>query len=411
MRIVHFADVHIGVENYARVDPETGLSTRLADFLDTFDEVVSYALENSADLVLFCGDAYKSRDPSQTHQREFARRIARLSREDVPVFLVVGNHDSPNVIGRATALEIFNTLDVPNVYTGDRVETYLVQTRSGPLQIVAVPWIRRSEFLRKDDTRGLTADEINVEIQQMLSRIVRNLADELDEEIPAVMAGHVTVGGSKTSSEKSMMLGRDHVLLKSDVALPQLDYVALGHIHRHQILGEDPHVVYSGSLQRIDFGEEGDEKGFCVVDLDPTKPAGSRLVDFRFQTVNARRFMTIEAKVRSGDPDPTATVLDAISRQKIEGAIVRVIITVPAELEAHLHDREIAEALTDAHFVASVSRDVQDQPRSRLGDAYSEGLDPTETLKLYLESRQVPADRIEVLMRRAEALMQEGRPE
>ena len=121
--------------------------------------------------------------------------------------------------------------------------------------------------------------------------------------------------------------------------------------------------------------------------------------------------MTIEAKVRSGDPDPTATVLDAISRQKIEGAIVRVIITVPAELEAHLHDREIAEALTDAHFVASVSRDVQDQPRSRLGDAYSEGLDPTETLKLYLESRQVPADRIEVLMRRAEALMQEGRPE
>ena len=81
MRIVHFADVHIGVENYARVDPETGLSTRLTDFLATFDEVVSYALENSADLVLFCGDAYKSRDPSQTHQREFATRIAKLAAE------------------------------------------------------------------------------------------------------------------------------------------------------------------------------------------------------------------------------------------------------------------------------------------------------------------------------------------
>jgi exonuclease SbcD len=411
MRIVHFADVHIGVENYAKVDPETGLSTRLTDFLATFDEVVSYALENSADLVLFCGDAYKSRDPSQTHQREFARRVARLSAEGIPTFLVVGNHDSPNVIGRATALEIFNTLEVPNVYTGDRVETYLVQTRSGPLQIVAVPWIRRSEFLRRDDQRGLTADEINEEIQEGLSRIIRNLAEELDENVPAVLAGHVTVGGSETSSEKSMMLGRDHVLLRSNVALPQLDYVALGHIHRHQILGKDPHVVYSGSLQRIDFGEEGDEKGFCVVDLDPTRPAGSRLVEFNFQTVDARRFLTIEVNVHSGDADPTATVLRAISSHELEGAIVRVMISVPGELEAHLHDREIADALTDAHFVASVSRDVQDQPRSRLGDAYSEGLDPADALKVYLESRQVPADRIEVLMRRAEALMQEGLPE
>ena len=410
MRILHFADVHIGVENYGRVDPETGLSTRLGDFLDTYDEVVSYALDNRIDLVLFCGDAYKSRDPSQTHQREFARRVSRLSAEGIPVFLLVGNHDSPNVIGRATALEIFNTLEVPNVYTGDRVETYVVQTRSGPLQIVAVPWIRRSEFLRKDDTRGLTADEINVEIQQMLSRIVRNLAAELDEKIPAVMAGHITVGGSETSSEKSMMLGHDHVLLKSDVALPQFDYVALGHIHRHQTLGYDPHVVYSGSLQRIDFGEESDEKGFCVIDLDPTNTAGSRLRDFSFIPVNARSFLTVDVNIRRDDPDPTATVVRAISNHHLDGAIVRVRITVPGELEGHLRDGEIRAALESAHFVTSVSREVVDQPRVRLGLEYSKGLDPKEALKHYFDSRQLPQDRVEVLMRHAERLMQEDDP-
>ena len=70
MRILHFADVHIGVENYGKIDPESGLSTRLIDFLKTFDEVVDYAIENNVDLALFCGDAYKSRDPNQTHQRE-----------------------------------------------------------------------------------------------------------------------------------------------------------------------------------------------------------------------------------------------------------------------------------------------------------------------------------------------------
>ena len=61
------------------------------------------------------------------------------------------------------------------------------------------------------------------------------------------------------------MLGSDHVLLRSSVALPQFDYVALGHIHKHQVIGQNPHVVYSGSIQRIDFGEENDEKGFCVL--------------------------------------------------------------------------------------------------------------------------------------------------
>ena len=410
MRIVHFADVHIGVENYSRIDPGTGLSTRLIDFLDTLDEVVEYAVGNDADLVLFCGDAYKSRDPSQTHQREFAKRVARLSAAGIPVFLVVGNHDSPNVFGRATALEIYDTLDVPRVHIADRVATHLVPTRSGPIQVLAVPWIRRSEFLRRDDIRGLDADGVNEEIQEALSRIIRSLADDLDETAPAVMAGHVTVSGSETSSEKSMMLGRDHVLLHSDVALPQLDYVALGHIHRHQVLGRSPYVVYPGSLQRIDFGEESDEKGFCVVDLDPAGPRGSRVQDFEFVPVNARAFSTIKVNIRPGDADPTATVVDAIKRQPLEGAILKVMIEAPSELEAHLRDAEIASALEGAHFVASVSREVSDQHRPRLGDAYSDDLGPTQALKRYFEIQQVPADRVELLLRRAERLMAEETP-
>ena len=58
MRILHFADLHIGVENYGRTDPQTGLSTRLLDFLSALDEVVEYALSRDVDLVLLAGDAY-----------------------------------------------------------------------------------------------------------------------------------------------------------------------------------------------------------------------------------------------------------------------------------------------------------------------------------------------------------------
>ena len=277
MKILHYADVHIGVENYSRTDPATGLSTRLQDFLDTFDELVDCAIETKVDLALFCGDAYRSRDPSQTHQREFARRIVRLSEAGIPSFLLIGNHDTPHVQGRATALEIYRTLAQPRVTIGDSAATYRIETPSGPVQIVAVPWVRRSQFMARDDMRRLSAEEVTGRIQQTLTALIRSQANALDPEIPAILAGHVTVNDAVTSSEQSMMLGTDHVLLRSAVALDCFEYVALGHIHRHQVLGRSPHVVYSGSLQRIDFGEERDEKGFCLVDLDLSAPRGERM--------------------------------------------------------------------------------------------------------------------------------------
>ncbi|MCH7620561.1 MAG: exonuclease subunit SbcD, partial [Chloroflexi bacterium] len=128
MRILHFSDLHIGVENYGRPDPATGLSTRLGDFLATLDEVVDCALDERVDLVLLAGDAYKGRDPSQTHQREFAKRLSRLSNAGIPIFMLVGNHDLPNAVSRATAVEIFQTLQVPHVYIGDTLRIYDVPT-------------------------------------------------------------------------------------------------------------------------------------------------------------------------------------------------------------------------------------------------------------------------------------------
>jgi exonuclease SbcD len=135
IKVLHFSDLHLGVESYGRLDPATGLSSRLADFLAAFDLVVDYALDNSIDLVLFCGDAYKSRNPSQTQQREFARRVARLTSAGIPMFLVVGNHDLPNAVGRATAVEIFDTLAVQNMIVASRPGKYHIQTKNGPLQM------------------------------------------------------------------------------------------------------------------------------------------------------------------------------------------------------------------------------------------------------------------------------------
>ena len=406
MRILHFSDVHIGVESYGSTDPDTGLSTRLMDFLATFDEVVDFALNNSVDLVLFAGDAYKSRDPSQTHQREFARRIARLSREGVPVFLLVGNHDLPHIASRATALDIFPTLSVPNVTIGDRLDTYIVDTAAGPVQVVALPWIRRSAFLAREETRSLTIDEINRQLQERVTNLLAWQIQSLDPSLPAILTAHVSLNTARTSSEQSMLLGRDPVLMQSALARPELDYVALGHIHKRQTLSQNPYVVYSGSLERIDFGEENDDKGFCVIDLDTTAPRGQRLVDFRFQPVNARRFLTIEVAV-DADEDPTQEALKAIARRHVTDAIVRVRIAMPQEVEAQLRENEVRDALASAHFVAPIVRDVTRERRTRLGGASVEGLSPKEALRLYLETTKATAERAQVLLSYAERLINE----
>ena len=408
MRILHFSDLHIGVENYGQTDPETGLSTRLADFLSSLDEVVEYALTEDVDLVLLAGDAYKGRDPSQTHQREFAKRLSRLSEASIPSFLLVGNHDLPNAVSRATAVEIFQTLQVPYLQVGSNLQNYTIPTKSGPLQILAVPWPRRSGILSREESRGLTIEEVRQAVQDRMTQAIYARAESLDPDVPAILTGHVTVNGATVGTERSMMLGQDHVLLAGDIGRPQVDYVALGHIHKHQILrNENPFMAYSGSLQRVDFSEEGDDKGFCVVDLDPAAPQGKRLTDFDFHRLDARRFVTVDVTVPVGDPDPTSAVVRGIARKDVVGAVVRVRVTLPSEVEAQLRDSDIRDALSEAHYIAAINRESpQEARRTRLDAESAKDLQPMEALRLYLESRGVELERQEKMLRHAEELVE-----
>ncbi len=406
MRILHFSDLHIGVENYGRPDPATGLSTRLGDFLRSLDEVVEYALTEGVDLVLLAGDAYKGRDPSQTQQREFAKRLARLARAGIPSFLLVGNHDLPAAVGRATAVEIFPTLDVPNVHVGGSLETRVVATPSGPLQVLAVPWPRRSALIGREDSRGLTIDQLREELEHRLTEGIGRRVSELDPTTPAILTAHVTVNSATVGTERSMMLGNDHVLQLSALDHPQVEYVALGHIHKHQVLRQGPPmIVYSGSLQRVDFTEESDQKGFCVVDLDPFAPQGQRMTGFEFHKVDARAFVTIDATIEPQEFDPTAAVLRAIARKDVADAVVRVRVTLPAEAAPRLREADVREALAPAHFIASISRETTETRRTRLSPESEDGLQPMQALALYLESKNTDEDRKELLLARAQELI------
>ncbi len=411
MKIIHFADLHLGVENYGKIDPATGLSSRLNDFLAAFDQLVDYALDNKVDLVLFCGDAYKTREPSQTQQREFARRINRLATNDIPVFLLTGNHDMPNAVGRATATEIFDTLAVKNVYVANRPDIHTIDTAGGPVQVVSIPWLRRSALLNRDDIRNLTLPEITLKLQETLTNIIASLVDRLDPKLPAILAAHVWVTGSKVGSESMMSIGQEHTLLLSNIALPVFDYVALGHIHKQQVLSENPPVVYSGSLERVDFGEENDEKGFYVIDIN-SGAGDARKVSYQFHPVSVRRFLTVNVNLEPDDINPTATLMNTITAQqdKIKDAIVRLNIMVPAQAENRVSGSDIREALKEASYF-TVAQDIQRETRLRMGDRTAEEIAPIEALKAYLDLKNVSADRQKVLLEYGEKLIDGPEPD
>lgn len=410
MKILHFADLHLGVETYGHLDPATGLSSRLLDFLNALDQVVDFAIENKVDLVLFCGDAYRSREPTQTHQREFAKRINRLSTSGIPIFLLVGNHDLPNAIGRATTTEIFDTLAVRNVYVSNRPEIYRIPTNSGTVQIVSLPWLRRSALLTREETKNLTLDQINQRLEQALSSVIVADIAKLAPELPAILAAHVWVSGAQVGSERSMVIGQEHALLLSDVANPAFDYIALGHIHKHQVLNSDPPVVYPGSLERLDFGEEKDDKGFYLVEIDPSKEKGGRVISFDFHPVTGRRFLTISADIKPEDTGPTATVLKAIAEQqdKIRDAIVRLSISLPAEGEGGLRDNDIRNAMKEAYYL-TIAKDIKRETRLRLGKWTAEEITPLDALKAYLESKKIALERAKLLLEYGEKLIEEQR--
>lgn len=391
------------MESYGHIDPATGLSTRFGDFLNSLDQVVDFALEKDVDLVLFCGDAYKSREPSPTQQREFAQRLHKLVRGNIPVFLVAGNHDLPFALSRATAVEIFDTLQVEKVMVANRPGTYRVETKAGLLQIVALPWARRSPLLTREESKTMNLEEINSRLREKLTNILQDSLSQLDPHLSSILAGHLWVFGATYGSERTMLMGKDYFLLLSDIAHPALDYVALGHIHRHQVLSTHPPVVYAGSLQRLDFSDEGDEKGFFVVEFERKGK-----VDFQFHKVECRRFITLRLEITAQDSDPTSTLLQALAlrREEIEGAIVRLEISLPASLQSPVQENEVRKALREAHYFTLALEKAEEKPRARLSGLAAEKLTPLEALKEYLRSKKTPPEEIKVLLEYGEKLLE-----
>jgi exonuclease SbcD len=396
IRILHFADTHIGMENYGRLSPQTGLNSRVEDFLRRMDEMIAYAREHDVDLTIFAGDAFKTRTPNPTFQREFAWRVRDLT-ELAPLVMLVGNHDLPPMALKASSIEIYDTLAVPDVWVADDFELKVINTKRGPVAVGAAPYPIRSRLLQDEATAGYTISQIDMHLQEVLYGLIDDMAVQAEAlDMPRLLTGHFTVAGATWGSERQIMLGRDIEIPRDLVADPRWDYVALGHIHKHQNLTANrdsvPPVVYSGSIERIDFGEEHDVKGFCWVELERGK------TNWSFVPLHARSFVTLEADLKASE-NPTQETVALIESRSLEGAVVRLILDLTPETEAAFNEGVVRDVLRQSgiSYLAAIRKNIQQYVRARLG-GNPEELDDVQLLERYLISKQVDETRRVELM-------------
>ncbi len=381
MTLLHTADIHLGAKTYGRRDPDTGLNTRLLDVRRSFEALVQRALDEEVDAFLFCGDAYHTADPTPTQQKIFAECLQPLADAGIPLVLVIGNHDHPVTYGRASSLDIFEYVDGDvHCYRKPASSVQVVDTPTGPLQLIPLPWPIRSQIVTKEEYRSMTPDELRQFIEEKYVNYVQRRAGDIQDEavveradgtehrlspdVPTVLAGHVTLQGAELAgSERTTLIASDPKFTVGQLAVPPIDYVALGHVHRAQNRNPDGHppVVYAGSIERVTFKERDEQKGFYLVDVEPGADSPT---DVMFVETPARRFVALQVDARDAEA-PTERILDAIASATVADAIVRVRYHVEEEQIPLVDQDRIREALSDADTIAGIERTVEPAERKR----------------------------------------------
>ncbi len=369
MKLLHFADIHLGVTVYGVLDSQTGLNSRIIDFLDAMDCVCDVAEATKPDLILFAGDAFRTRTPVPTLVTHFANRIQRMA-DVAPVVMVVGNHDrQKGGEGRKHSIDVMRELKAKNqIYVSDSIEAIHFEHS----HVITLPW-----------TYDKSPEDIYDSIDVCLSSVT--------DDLPCILLSHAALEGAQYNENYVADLSVEEVLPLWLFCNECFDYVALGHIHKHQEMC--PNVVYAGSLERVDWGERDNPKGFILADVGES-------TTWRFVDVHPRPMIEIEA-----DWDD----LDAIQDIDVTDAIVKVLIKSKKAVGHQMAMSEV-ERLLDGYWILDSVQVLYDETHERkqtLGKtAHLESLDVHGLVKTYFTDRY-PTDskKVKYLLKAADIIV------
>jgi DNA repair protein SbcD/Mre11 len=404
VKILHLSDIHLGSGfSHGKINPETGINTRLEDFVNSLKICIDRAIAEPVDLVLFGGDAFPDATPPPYVHEAFASQFRRLADAKIPAILLVGNHDQHSQGSGGASLSIYRTLVVPGFIVGDTIATHRLDTQNGAVQVITLPWLNRSTLLTRPETEGLALAEVNEMLIQKLQPVLEAEIRRLDPDLPTVLLAHIMADRATLGAEKFLAVGKGFTIPMSMLIRAEFDYVALGHVHKHQNLNpsNDPPVIYPGSIERVDFGEEKEDKGYIFLEVESGK------AEWEFCILPARPFIRIEIDVSQAE-DPLEEVLKAIAQQEIEQKVVRLIYKLRSQQLDLINTSALDRALQSAHSYSIRPELISQLARPRLPElGVGNTLNPLEALTTYLNNREDLKDIQTELLDAAENLLNE----
>ena len=306
----------------------------------------------------------------------------------------------PNAEGRANTLDVFAALHLPGVYVSRQPEVLALNTKSGPLSIVTLPWVNPSLLLGKLENRP-SEQELTEQVLSALEPLWQaNLAEAEAQLGPTVGLIHGSVEGAVYNQNTSIFRGSDLPLPKTWFLDSRLDYTAAGHIHRYQVVADLPPIVYAGSPNYIDWSEENDEKGIVLIEIGVSKireHPEEAPTTFKAISIPTRNLKTIQVTLL-GDIDPTETVLKRLETEPLENQIVRLVIEGKREHKKRLDERAIRIALKRAYFSSGIIWDLHTPEEQNKQRELAKRTDE-ELIKLWCARKQKPASEEEAFLK------------
>ena len=247
MKIVHLSDLHLGkrVNEFSMLEDQAYI---LSSILRIIDEVGPEAM-------IVAGDVYDKPVPPAEAVELFDDFLWQLARRKVQVFVVSGNHDSPERIAFASRLIDHSGIHLSPVYSG-QVAPITLADEYGPVRFYMLPFVKPTHVRRYFEDKEISSytDALRVAVDAMA----------MDKTVRNVLVTHQFVtGAARSESEDVSVGGTDNV----DAAVfDGIDYVALGHIHGPQNIGE-PRIRYAGTPLKYSFSEAGHVKSVTVATL------------------------------------------------------------------------------------------------------------------------------------------------
>lgn len=396
--IVVVGDVHEGRTYDIRVDTLTGVSARAMDLHNNLVRAAKYAVDIKASLFVLLGDVFDRTNVAPIF-REYVRQdvIEPLGEAGVKVFILAGNHDQPRVFQRGTSIDDFSGYPHVSIF---RRPSCVVQTIAGrKICFIVMPFLYPDSLL---DQAGKAAQEIaedqkTVVSQEILKEFLqKNSKTDADARI---LLAHYYFEGAEVSNTQYPEAEMGEVEFTPSMIPENLDLALFGHVHLHQTKeARGVPIIIAGALERIDWGERQNEKGFLVVDPANMKP--------EFHQLPTREMLEIQVKVEAGDKDPTRTILDEIPSE-LNDKMVRLIVELPSGMRPLIHADKIAEKVAPSFDY----REAWTQSASeiaRLTDV-SKGLPGMyDLLDSFIEESFAKHPRKEALIREGKSILKEA---